>query len=241
MIRNSTSTGHVINVANFETLIAFCAGYKDAYQPGNPLISLDALRDKAKQAREILAECSKKRIAYENAVGARIEAFKDLKPLATRIISALSVSGVSSQTMESARSINRRIQGKRLRTRKSAEEQGIKTISSSQLSYDTRISNLDSLIAFVSTHPEYQPHEPMLRPEGLRAFSVQMKTLYDAVGTCENPWYFARASRDNALYSPDDGLVRLAGLVKGYLKSVFGAADPAYAEINRLQFRTLLH
>lgn len=241
MIRNSTSTGHVINVANFETLIAFCVSYKDVYQPGNALISLDALRDKAKQAREILADCNVKRTAYQNAVGARIEAFKELKPLATRIISALSVSGVSSQTMEGARSINRRIQGKRLKTRKLAEEQGLKTISGSQLSYDTRISNLDSLIQFVSSHPEYQPNEPFMKPDGLRQFSKELKALYDAVGASENPWFSARVARDKILYSPEDGLVRLATMVKDYLRSVFGAADPAFAEINHLQFRTLMH
>ena len=48
----------------------------------------------------------------------------------------------------------------------------------------------------------------------------------------------ARISRDNLLYSKDSGLVDVAMDVKNYVKSIFGATSPEYANVSDIEFTT---
>ncbi len=43
---STSETGHAKNVANFETLIAFCTSYGGQYQPVNTSITLTELSNK---------------------------------------------------------------------------------------------------------------------------------------------------------------------------------------------------
>ena len=45
-----------------------------------------------------------------------------------------------------------------------------------------------------------------------------------------------RIARDEVLYADGTGLVDLAGLVKKYIKSLFGADSPQYEQISGLKF-----
>ena len=46
----------------------------------------------------------------------------------------------------------------------------------------------------------------------------------------------ARITRDNLLYSKDSGLVDVAMDVKNYVKSIFGATSPEYANVSDIEF-----
>lgn len=43
-------------------------------------------------------------------------------------------------------------------------------------------------------------------------------------------------SRDDAMYADETGLVDLAGLVKKYVKSLYGADSPQFQQISGLEF-----
>jgi hypothetical protein len=58
-----------------------------------------------------LQQAKTTKTAFDNATNARQLAFKDLKPLATKIVNALSASDATDLSVTDAKTINRKIQG----------------------------------------------------------------------------------------------------------------------------------
>jgi hypothetical protein len=52
-------------------------------------------------------------------------------------------------------------------------------------------------------------------------------------------WSNDRLQRNEKLYNQLSGLVAIAGDVKKYIKSLFGASSPQYKQVSGLQFRFL--
>ncbi len=46
----------------------------------------------------------------------------------------------------------------------------------------------------------------------------------------------ARIARNDVMYADDTGLVEVAAMVKKYVKAVFGADSPQFAQISGLEF-----
>lgn len=51
------------------------------------------------------------------------------------------------------------------------------------------------------------------------------------------PFGNARIVRNDSLYADETGLCDIAAMVKKYVKSLFGADSPEYAQISGLEFR----
>ena len=58
-----------------------------------------------------------------------------------------------------------------------------------------------------------------------------------AVMNAATPLSNARISRDEELYAGTTGLVDLAGLVKKYVKSVFGGDSAQFKQLSDLEFK----
>lgn len=86
---STTETGHVKNVATFEDLISFCIGYGAANNPSKAALKLPALTMQNTAAIAALQAVNVAKTAYDNATNAREVAFKSLKTLATKVVSAL--------------------------------------------------------------------------------------------------------------------------------------------------------
>lgn len=69
-------TGHAKNVANFETLLSYIAGYEDAYKPSNASIKLSNLKQKAELARTVSQHVNEVAALHSNEVAARELAFE---------------------------------------------------------------------------------------------------------------------------------------------------------------------
>jgi hypothetical protein len=108
-----SETGHAKNVANFEDLISFCTGYGVTYNPSKVAIKLPGLTTVLTNASAALQSLKVAKTAFDNATNAREISFKPLKSLATKIIGALSATDAAKQTIDDAKSINVKIQGKR--------------------------------------------------------------------------------------------------------------------------------
>src|SRR5688572_6361622 len=106
-------TGHAKNAATFEDVISFCAGYGTKFNPSNAALQLAALGQQLTAVRAALQSVKAAKTAYDNATNDRELAFQPLKPLATKIINALSATGATTQTVDDARTIVNKIQGKR--------------------------------------------------------------------------------------------------------------------------------
>ncbi|MBI4947297.1 MAG: hypothetical protein HY840_12960 [Bacteroidetes bacterium] len=110
---STSETGHAKNVANFEDLISFCTGYGTAYNPSKASIKLPALNTLFTSAKTVLQTVKSNKTILDNATNVREIGFEPFKKLCTRIVNALEATDASKQTVNDAKTINRKIQGKR--------------------------------------------------------------------------------------------------------------------------------
>lgn len=239
-----SETGHAKNVANFEDLISFCTGYGPIYNPNNALIKLPALNTINTNAKSSITAVNAVLPAWKNAVSSREIVFIPLSKLVTRIINSLSASNVSKQTIDEVKTYARKLQGKRASDKLPPVPDDINTpvdesqhsISASQMSFDNRIDNLDKLIQLLASITGYAPNENDLKVASLTTLLADMRTKNTSAINTLTPLSNARISRNNVLYTTVTGLVDIAGEVKKYIKSVFGATSPQYRQVSRLKF-----
>ena len=230
---STSETGHAKNVANFETLIAFCTGYGAAYDPSNPALSLLNLQDKYNKAKLKLKAVKDTKGPFDTATGQRQELFKPLKSLATRIINNLVAQQAPDPTIKDARSIIRKLNGKRAANEPIAEN----AISVSQQSYDRLVDSFEQLIIITQNEPLYTTNEAALKIEALQAYRDQLTTANTNVRTAYVPYSSAIIARDKELYTDDTALLHTVTAVKGYIKATFGATSPEYGQISDIPFK----
>lgn len=233
---STSETGHAKNVANFETEISFCTAYGTAYNPSKESLKLEALNALLTQSRTSNSEVTDAKNQLDLTINQRQIKFNPLKPTATRIISALEVTDAYRQTIDDAKSINNKIQGRRS-TAKPKEGEEVRTISTSQQSYDSLLDNFLKLIDLVASEPSYTPNETELQVASLQAYAQELQTSNTNVINANTAYSNTLISRDNTLYADDTGLVDTALDVKKYVKSVFGVTSPQYKQISKITFR----
>jgi len=242
---STSETGHAKNVANLEDLISFCTGYGATYNPSKDALTIAKLTDLQTNAKASLQQAKTTKTGFDNATNARQLAFKDLKPLATKVVNALSVSGATDLAVADAKTINRKIQGAKANgdTKKpttpaapNAPAPTDKTISTSQQSYDSLIDHFTKLIEAVSQDANYKPNEKELQTATLQTKLDGLKISNTGLVNTYTSWSNARINRNTILYNPLTGLVQTALEVKKYVKSVFGASSPQFKQVSKLEF-----
>ena len=231
-----SETGHFKNIANFERLITTCKTFGTTYNPAKPelkVITLTAQYDAVKSAST--ASIFTKNI-LDLAINERQITFAPLKPLATRIISALQASGATAETIDDAKSINTKIRGRRA-TPKAEPEEGKRTISTSQQSYDALTENFFKLATLVSMEPLYKPNEKDLKVIALQAYLQELQAANTDVIQKQTDYNTTLVLRNEALYATNTGLVDTALAVKKYVLSVYGTTSPYYKQISKLEFK----
>lgn len=241
---STSETGHAINVANFDTLISNASAYGTAYNPSGNTIKITAMQALSVSAKTAVANVHSAQPVYSNAVAARDQAFAPLSQLITKVTNSLKAAGVTQQVIDNALTVTRKLQGKRATAKLTGEQKAAltadgkdtKEISSSQLSFDSRLANLDKLIQLLLTIPEYKPNETELKTDSLTALYTDLNAKNSAVLASTIPLNNARIARNEILYKADTGLVDIAMSAKAYLKSVFGASSPQYKMVAGLKF-----
>jgi hypothetical protein len=242
---STSETGHAKNVANFEDLISFCNGYGGTYNPSKAAFTIAALQTQFTNAQNAINAVKTAQTAFNNATNNRIEAFKPLKSLATKIINALDATDAAAQTVKDAKTINRKIQGQRASTPPpttttdgSTPPPADKTISTSQQSYDQLVEHFSKLIELLAADSNYTPNEADLTVVACQTKLAALKTANTAVVDTYTAWSNSRIERNNLLYNPITGLVTTALDVKKYVKSIFGATSPQFKQVSGLEFKT---
>jgi len=111
-----------------------------------------------------------------------------------------------------------------------------KTVSSSQMSYDSREENFARFIQLLAAISQYAPNEEELQVVTLTALDVELKTKNAAVIDADVPLSNSRIARDQVLYAPVTGLCDVAQTAKNYIKAVFGATSSQYKQVSKLRF-----
>lgn len=133
----------------------------------------------------------------------------------------------------------KKIRGDRKRVKVNPDTTDGSTISNAQLSYDSRIANLDVLIAFISTHEEYNPNEGDIQVTSLQTSNQELKNLTQTVNSAGNSLLTARTERNNILYHNSENVIAIARDVKAYLKSLGDPGKPYYKAVVRLKFKDM--
>jgi len=246
---STSETGHSKNVANMDQLASFTLGYGPAYNPSKSSLKTESLVDLSKIAKNAINNVALAFPIYGNAIADRERSFKPLGILATRILNAIKASDTSSQVVENAKTLVRKIQGRRATPKKTPDEKktleakGIQTveISASQMSFNGRLESLDKLIKLLSTLPMYTPNESELKIDALIALYTNLQRKNEAVVSAIPPLSNARLIRNNILYMEKTGLVDTAMDAKAYIKSLYGAASPEYRQVSGLAFKSLIN
>lgn len=240
---SSSETGHAKNVANFEDLISVCTGFGPTYNPTKTALTIAALTTLHSSAQTKLQTVIDTKTAFTKATNNRQTAFEPLRKLSTRIVNALDATEATDLLVKDAKTINRKIQGKRANNKpptpaaNQSEAQEDKRISVSQQSYDSLIAHFGNLISLIGIEPSYAPNETDLQITTLQAILDDLKTKNKEAMQAHSNYLQARIDRNNTLYTPTTGLLDIASDVKKYVKSVFGAASPQFKQVSILDFR----
>ncbi|MTK52084.1 hypothetical protein [Paludibacter sp.] len=242
-----SETGHAKNVANFDQMITSVASFGTLYKPSRPELQIPALQTLATSARTSLNKVDAALPAFKNAVAAREVKFEPLSKLATRLLNAVKSTSTTEAVDDNVQALVHKIQGAKAtpklteeeKTTLAAEGKSTKEISVSQMSYDSRLENLNKLVLQLGSIPEYKPNEPELQVATLRQLYNDMSTLNSAVVTAEKTLDNARIARNEVLYKSLSGLVDISADVKTYVKSVFGASAAQFKQVSKLEFNVV--
>lgn len=237
---STSETGHAKNVANFQDLIEFVIGYGATYNPSKNSLKLTQLIILKESADSSLVDVIAKNTNYNNKVNERIAAFSGLKSFSTRLVNALQSTDATDETINDAKSFNRKMQGKKASSAQIPTDPTTPaptTISTSQQSYDQLIQHLAGLTSILEAEPSYSPNETDLQVSAIQTKIADLTAKNTAVATAYTSVSNSRITRNETLYSSTTGLVETANEVKKYIKSIFGASSPQFAQVKGLEFR----
>lgn len=234
-IKKSTSrseTGHAKNIANFHELISFCKGYGVSYNPSKESLKIPALETLEQKANDDFNACKSAKAFYDITVNDRKNTFTPLRPLATRVMGAFTVSGAGNLALADARTINRKLQGSKS-TKTTSDSP---TVSTSQQSFDRQADHFANLIHLLSESNTYNPNETELQTPQLEATLATLLDSNRKVVSAYTDYSNALLNRNRTLYDPVTGLLQTAKEVKVYVKSLFGTSSPQYKQISSITF-----
>ena len=239
---STSEIGHANNVANFQDLIEFVTAYGATYNPSKNSLKLPQLIALKASADATLADVITKNTNYNNKVNERITAFSGLKSLSTRLVNALQTTDATTETIGNAKTFNRKMQGKKASSSQTPTDPNTpapNTISTSQQSYDQLIQHLAGLTSILEAETSYTPNETDLQVATLQTKIADLTAKNTAVATAYASISNSRIARNETLYSSSTGLVETANEVKKYIKSVFGASSPQFAQVKGIQFKII--
>ena len=254
-MKTISEVGHAKNVANLEDLISYCTAFGSPYNPSLTALQISSLTTLNTTANSAITTMVSAVTNYKTAVVNRKITFANLKLLAPRIISALKAAGASAQTLANAKAIYKKLLGRTKKASSSIVPTSakavdntilpttplVKTISTSQQSFDSKIEFFTALLELVNSVPSYTPNEVDLNIAGLTSFLAQLKTVNTAVITTTTALDTARTNRNHILYDAVTGLVVIAQEVKDYVASLYGKKSNEFKNINKIKFKVLKH
>jgi len=234
---STSEVGHAKNVANLQKLTEQVTVYT-LYNPPIENLTVTSLQALYTTASTKLTEVEDKRLANKNAIALRQIAFEKLKPTCTKIINHLDILGITEGILDQAKSLNRVIQGGQKKTTTPPDENGnpAPTVSTSRQSYTQMAENFGILLQLLATIPTYNPNEDDLKLTNLTTYQSSLMSATQSVDQTEAELNIKLIERDNILYADGTGLYSIAQNVKKYVKSLYGATSPEYANVSNIEF-----
>ena len=234
---STSEVGHAKNVANLQKLTEQVITFTN-YEPPVDNLKVTNLQTLYITASTKLSEVEDKRNVNKNAITLRQSAFENLKSTSTKIINHLEILGLPQGTIDQAKSLNRVIQGGQKKSTTPPGENGnpTPTVSTSRQSYTQQAENFGILLQLLATIPSYAPNEDDLKLVNLNTYKDSLVSSTQSVDQTEAELNTKLIERDNLLYADGTGLYSIAQNVKKYVKSLYGATSPEYANVSAIEF-----
>lgn len=236
---SQSEVGHNKNVANFSAGIIILQEMGPLYNPSNPNLKLPALNPIKTSLAAVITILNDKKPIYKNAVADREVLISSLSKLVTRALNAAKALEISTVDKENLEAMAKKIRGVSKTKKVNPDTADVDTISTSQMSYDSRIANLETFNSQLASHPEYVPNETELQIVNLKAYHLSLKTFSTTVNTAGKALITARKNRNEILYKNPKNVILLVTDIKSYLKSLGSVAEPYYKAFVKLKFKDL--
>jgi hypothetical protein len=236
---STSESGHNKNVANFSSAIQILEEMGTLYNPSNANLLLASLNPIKTNLSAVITELNNKKPIYKNAVAERELEIAPLGKLSTRTLNFAKSIAISSADKENLESQAKKIRGDAKAKAVNPDTAEVETISTSQMSYDSRIANLDTYISQLESHQQYVPNETELQITSLRTYHQQLETLSSTVNTAGNALITARKNRNKILYTNSNNVIQIIKDIKAYLKSLDAEGAPYYKALVKLKFKDL--
>ena len=234
---STTETGHNKNVANFSTAYQVLQEMGSLYNPSNAkiqLVNLDPIRT---SLQSVITVLNNKKPIYKNAVAAREIAILPLGKLMTKSSNYSKSIDISSTDKENITNLAKKIRGDQKPRSVNPETTENEWVSTSQMSYDSRIANLETYTNQLASHSQYEPNETEIQIVSFQTLHTNLVALSTAVNSAGNALITARKNRNNVLYSNETNVIQLIKDIKAYLKTLGEAGKPYYNAIVKQQFK----
>jgi hypothetical protein len=242
---SNSETGIAVNVDNWKKITGIVKGFNQKYNPVNPLLKIASLETLGTDVIAAIANQKTTANVLTNAVNERQIIFDPLKSLSTQVYNIFSTCGVNAEYVGIAAGINKKIQGSRAKPVKKAPEphgsEGTgeppaKTISASQQSCVQQANHWQDLITLLGSHAEYIPNESELTVASLKTLQAKLVTLNDKVEGADTANKTALIARNTFFNNGETGMVGRAQAVKKYVKGVYKATSPEFAQVSKISF-----
>lgn len=236
---STSEVGHAKNVANLGSGIQILQEMGSLYNPSNTNIKLVNLLPIKTAIDTSIVALNNKIPIYKNAVADREIAIAPLGKKSTKVLNYSKSINISATDKENIAHQVKKIRGDSKAKNINPETTEATGISTSQMSYDSRIANLDILINMASSHSEYEPNENDIKITDLQTYQQDLTTLSGLVNSAGNELLTARLNRNNILYFSENNVVKLMNEVKAYLKSLGQEGLPYYKAFLKLKFKNI--
>ncbi|MBK7872892.1 MAG: hypothetical protein IPJ74_20585 [Saprospiraceae bacterium] len=258
--KSNSEGGHAKNVANFEDVLVRCIGLSTVYNPSSPELQIGNLQQLLSEGRMALDRLIDALSEADIAINNRKILFNALSGLTTKVVNAIGANGVSAQTLEDARGIQRKITGARASKKNGNENtdaetetnkdtlesvEGNKetnnpqTRSSSQQSFDLKVEHFARLVALTQREPTFNPNESELQVPALQNKLAELREANTRAAYAISEVEAARRHRNHILYDKKTGICACAKKIKMYVKSAVGATNAIFKQINRIPFKVI--
>jgi hypothetical protein len=234
-----SETGHNKNVANFASAIQVLVEMGSIYNPTNPNLLLANLNLVKTNLGGTITFLNNKKPVYKNAVADREILIAQLPSRLTMSLNYAKSTNISQTDKENLSSQVKKIRGDKKSKVVNPETAEGDSISTSQMSYDSRIANFDTYISQLSSLAEYNPNETVIQIADFQNYHQKLTNSSTLVNSAGNELITGRKNRNDILYNDQINVIQLMRDIKAYLKSLGSAAEPYYKAIVKLQFKDI--
>ena len=234
-----SETGHNKNVANFASAIQVLVEMGSLYNPTNHNLLLANLNPVKTNLGGTITFLNNKKPIYKNAVADREILIAQLPSRLTMSLNYAKSTNISQTDKENLSSQVKKMRGDKKAKVVNPETAEGDSISTSQMSYDSRIANFDTYISQLSSLAEYNPNETVIQIADFQNYHQKLTNSSTLVNSAGNELITGRKNRNDILYNDQINVIQLMRDIKAYLKSLGSAAEPYYKAIVKLQFKDI--